>query len=132
MSSSPLVNLAILCSMDNRTGIELANHLKKTLRLSNEEASTIRFLHDLQISDLSLEISSLRRFNAACSDSMRKEVKQYFGELGFEFIEASSNIEPLKAGNKPLIDGGEIDGCNRPGSWCQTRAFEGMASQETD
>ena len=97
--------MAILCSKDNRTGIELANHLKKTLRLSNEEASTIRFLHDLQISDLSLEISSLRRFNAACSDSMREEVKQYFGELGFEFIEASSNIEPQKAGNKPLIDG---------------------------
>jgi tRNA nucleotidyltransferase/poly(A) polymerase len=105
LSSSPLVNLAILCSKDNRTGIELANHLKKTLRLSNEEASTIRFLHDLQISDLSLEISSLRRFNAACSDSMREEVKQYFGELGSEFIEASSNIEPQKAGNKPLIDG---------------------------
>ena len=105
LSSSPLVNLAILCSKDNRTGIELENHLKKTLRLSNEEASTIRFLHDLQISDLSLEIGSLRRFNAACSDSMREEVKQYFGELGFDFIEASSNIEPQKAGNKPLIDG---------------------------
>ena len=34
LSSSPLVNLAILCSKNNRTGIELANHLKKTLRLS--------------------------------------------------------------------------------------------------
>ena len=107
-SGSPLVNLAILCSKDNRSGIDLANHLKQTLRLSNEEASTIRFLHDLQISDLSHEISSLRRFNAALSDSMKKEVMEYFGDIGAEFIEASSNVQPNSAGNKPLIDGEKL------------------------
>ena len=107
-SGSPLVNLAILCSKDNRSGIDLANHLKQTLRLSNEEASTIRFLHDLQISDLSHEISSLRRFNAALSDSMKKEVMEYFGDIGAEFIEASSNVQPNSVGNKPLIDGEKL------------------------
>ena len=107
-SSSPLVNLAILCSKDNRSGIDLANHLKQTLRLSNEEASTIRFLHDLQISDLSHEISSLRRFNAALSDSMKKEVMEYFGDIGAEFIEASSDVQPNSVGNKPLIDGEKL------------------------
>ena len=107
-SGSPLVNLAILCSKDKRSGIELANHLKRNLRLSNEEASTIRFLHDLQISDLSHEISSLRRFNAALSDSMKKEVMEYFGDIGAEFIEASSNVQPNSVGNKPLIDGEKL------------------------
>ena len=107
-SGSSLVNLAILCSKDNRSGIDLANHLKQTLRLSNEEASTIRFLHDLQISDLSHEISSLRRFNAALSDSMKKEVMEYFGDIGAEFIEASSNVQPNSVGNKPLIDGEKL------------------------
>ena len=107
-SGSPLVNLAILCSKDNRSGIDLANHLKQTLRLSNEEASTIRFLHDLQISDLSHEISSLRRFNAALSDSMKKEVMEYFGDIGAEFIEASSDVQPNSVGNKPLIDGEKL------------------------
>ena len=107
-SGSPLVNLAILCSKDNRSGIELSNHLKQTLRLSNEEASTIRFLHDLEISDLSYDISSLRRFNAALSDSMKKEVMEYFGDMGAEFIKASSNVQPHSAGNKPLIDGEKL------------------------
>jgi len=107
-SGSALVNLAILSSKDNRSGIDLANHLKQTLRLSNEEASTIRFLHDLQISDLSHEISSLRRFNAALSDSMKKEVMEYFGDIGAEFIEASSNLQPNSVGNKPLIDGEKL------------------------
>lgn len=107
-SNSSLVNLAILCSKDNRSGIDLANHLKQTLRLSNEEASTIRFLHDLQISDLSNEISSLRRFNAALSDSMKKEVMEYFGDIGAEFIEASSDVQPNSVGNKPLIDGEKL------------------------
>ena len=107
-SGSPLVNLAILCSKDNRSGIDLSNHLKQTLRLSNEEASTIRFLHDLKISDLSYDISSLRRFNAALSDSMKKEVMEYFGDMGAEFIKASSNVQPHSAGNKPLIDGEKL------------------------
>jgi len=107
-SGSPLVNLAILCSKDNRSGIDLSNHLKQTLRLSNEEASTIRFLHDLEISDLSYDISSLRRFNAALSDSMKKEVMEYFGDMGAEFIKASSNVQPHSAGNKPLIDGEKL------------------------
>ena len=107
-SGSPLVNLAILCSKDNRSGIDLSNHLKQTLRLSNEEASTIRFLHDLEISDLSYDISSLRRFNAALSDSMKKEVMEYFGDMGAEFIKASSNDQPHSAGNKPLIDGEKL------------------------
>ena len=107
-SESPVVNLAILCSMDSRSGTSLAEHLQQTLRLSNEEFSTIRFLHDLQIEDLSHEINSFRRFNAALSDSMKKDVMAYFGQKGEEFLEASSKLEPLNAGNKPLINGEKL------------------------
>ena len=107
-SESPVVNLAILCSMDSRSGTSLADHLQQALRLSNEESSTIRFLHDLQIEDLSHEMNSFRRFNAALSDSMKKDVIAYFGQKGEEFLEASSKLEPLNAGNKPLIDGEKL------------------------
>lgn len=107
-SESPVVNLAILCSMDSRSGASLAEHLQLALRLSNEEFSTIRFLHDLQIEDLSHEINSFRRFNAALSDSMKKDVMAYFGQKGEEFLEASSKLEPLNAGNKPLINGEKL------------------------
>jgi len=107
-SESPVVNLAILCSMDSRSGTSLAEHLQQVLRLSNEEFSTIRFLHDLQIEDLSHEINSFRRFNAALSDSMKKDVMAYFGQKGEEFLEASSKLEPLNAGNKPLINGEKL------------------------
>ena len=107
-SESPIVNLAILCSRDSRSGTLLADHLQQVLRLSNEEYSTIRFLHDLQSEDLSHEINSFRRFNAALSDSMKKDVMAYFGQKGEEFLEASSKVEPLNAGNKPLIDGEKL------------------------
>ena len=107
-SDSPVVNLAILCSMDSRSGASLADHLQQVLRLSNEESSTIRFLHDLQIEDLSHEINSFRRFNAALSDSMKNDVMAYFGQKGKEFLEASSRVDPLNVGNKPLIDGEKL------------------------
>ena len=32
----------------------------------------------------------------------------YFGQKGEEFLEASSKLEPLNAGNKPLINGEEL------------------------
>ena len=104
-SGIPSVDLAILCSEDERTGIELGNHLKKQLKLSNLEASTIQFLHDLKLTDLRLEITSLRRFNSALSSSMKDEVMQYFGEQAIEFINAASQIEPVSRGNKPMVDG---------------------------
>ena len=107
-SDSPVVNLAILCSMDSRSGASLADHLQQVLRLSNEESSTIRFLHDLQIEDLSHEINSFRRFNVALSDSMKNDVMAYFGQKGKEFLEASSRVDPLNVGNKPLIDGEKL------------------------
>ena len=104
-SGIPSVDIAILCSEDERTGIELGNHLKEQLKLSNLEASTIQFLHDLKLTDLRLEITSLRRFNSALSNSMKDEVMQYFGEQAIEFIDAASQIEPLSMGNKPMVDG---------------------------
>ena len=107
-SDSSVVNLAILCSRDSRSGTSLADHLQQTFRLSNEESSRIRFLHGLQIEDLSHDINSLRRFNAALSDYMKKDVVTYFGQKGIEFLKASSKVEPLNAGNKPLIDGEEL------------------------
>tara|TARA_B100000401_G_scaffold213829_1_gene144319 strand:- start:366 stop:656 length:291 start_codon:yes stop_codon:yes gene_type:complete len=39
---------------------------------------------------------------------MKKEVMEYFGDIGAEFIEASSDVQPNSVGNKPLIDGEKL------------------------
>ena len=107
-SGIPAVDLAILCRNDNRSGTKLAGHLKNILRLSNDETSTISFLHELQIADLNHEVESFRRFNSALSDSMKQEVVAYFGKLGEDFAQAASEVEPLIAGNKPLVGGEDL------------------------
>ncbi|MEE3304001.1 MAG: CCA tRNA nucleotidyltransferase [Candidatus Thermoplasmatota archaeon] len=107
-SGIPAVDLAILCRKDDRSGTKLADHLKNILRLSNDEASTISFLHELKNADLNHEVESFRRFNSALSDSMKEEFVAYFGKLGEEFAQAASEIEPLIAGNKPLVGGEDL------------------------
>ena len=65
-------------------------------------------MHELQIADLNHEVESFRRFNSALSDSMKQEVVAYFGKLGEDFAQAASEVEPLIAGNKPLVGGEDL------------------------
>ena len=104
-SGVPAVDLAILCGEDTRSGADLAAHLKSLLRLSNDEARTIAFLHDLQNDDLVAENTVLRRYNAALSDQMKAEAAAYFGPAGEVYAEAAASIPPPRAGNRPLVGG---------------------------
>jgi len=105
-SHQPAIDLAILCSSDQRSGVELAAFLKESLRLSNDETHKIEFLHNLKIEDLEDdEISTLRRFNTALSESMQKNVVAYFGDTGRKYISKAGAISIPSAGTEPLIDG---------------------------
>ena len=104
-SGVPAVDLAILCREDTRSGTDLAAHLKSLLRLSNDEARTIAFLHGLQNDELVTENTVLRRYNAALSDQMKAEAAAYFGPAGEAYSEAAASIPPPRAGNRPIVDG---------------------------
>ena len=104
-SGVPAVDLAILCREDTRSGTDLAAHLKSLLRLSNDEARTIAFLHGLQNDELVAENTVLRRYNAALSDQMKDEAAAYFGPAGEAYSEAAASIPPPRAGNRPIVDG---------------------------
>ena len=99
------VDLAILCCEDTRSGADLAVHLKATLKLSNDEASSVAFLHDLHRDDLVQETATLRRFNAALSAQMKADVVAYFGSSGEAYAAAATAVAPPRAGNKPLVGG---------------------------
>lgn len=104
-SGLPAVDLAILCCDDTRSGADLAAHLKATLKLSNDEAASVAFLHGLHCDDLVQDNATLRRFNAALSAQMKAEVMAYFGGSGEAYAAAAAAVPPPRAGNKPLVGG---------------------------
>ncbi|DAC34534.1 MAG: CCA tRNA nucleotidyltransferase [Candidatus Thalassarchaeaceae archaeon] len=105
-SNQPSIDLAIICSSDKRSGVELSSFLKESLRLSNDEAHTIEFLHNLKIEDLEDDsYSTLRRFNTALSESMQKDVASYFGDAGEKYVSKAGAVSTPSAGTEPLIDG---------------------------
>ncbi len=104
-SGQPAIDLALLCCDDSRSGAKLAAQLKSTLKLSNVEAASVAFLHDLQCEDLVQEIAILRRFNAALSAQMKSDFVAYFGGSGAEYATAAAAVAPPRAGNKPLVGG---------------------------
>ena len=104
-SGIPAVDLAIICCKDSRSGDELAAHLKATLKLSNNEAHSVAFLHGLHRDDLVQETETLRRFNAALSAQMKAEVSAFFGGSGEAYAAAAAALSPPRAGIKPLVGG---------------------------
>ena len=104
-SGAAPVDLAILCSNDLRSGADLASHLKGLLRLSNDEAATIAFVHELHCDSLQTDQATLRRYNAALSESMKAEVVAYFGAAGEAYATAAAAVAPPRVGNNPLVNG---------------------------
>mgnify|MGYP001188565483 FL=1 len=105
------VNLAILCSLDNRNGEELSNLLSENLRLSRAESDTVSFLHGLRIHDLDPSMPSVRRFRAALPRYRHSQVFGYLRGIGketSEFEESLAEVSSLKAGTAPLVDGNTL------------------------
>ena len=102
------VNLALICSIDKSDGGELSDLLKERLRLSREEADSVKFLHDRKGVELDISNGSARRFRVALPKNMQEEILDYLACLGEDvsrFKLALRDIGDLGAGNSPLVDG---------------------------
>jgi|TARA_B100000959_G_scaffold286304_1_gene364341 tRNA nucleotidyltransferase/poly(A) polymerase len=105
------VNLSLLCSSVESSGSELADSLKEFLRISNDDAGSISFLHDSRNADLDHSPSSIRRFRAYLPVYLQSEVLDYMAGLGNDtskMMTALESVPPNKAGNAPLVNGNMI------------------------
>ena len=103
-----LVNLALICSKEEVGGSELVEKLDVLLRLSNDEASSIKFLHGCRGIELDHSDGSIRRFRAALPIFRQREVIDYCIGMGIEHKQFKRSLEiteDLKKGNSPMIDG---------------------------
>lgn len=107
-SNDHLVNLALIYSSENFSGVELSEKLGGNLRLSNFEKGEISFLHGLKGLQLNHSSGSIRRFKATIEESRKKRVFQYLSGRGIgteKFQEVCRNLGEEKTGRLPLIDG---------------------------
>ncbi len=108
MTNNRRVNLALICSADEREGDELGEVLSRLLRISKDDSRAVAFLHDCRNVTLDVHPSSIRRFRVALPKVRQEELVSYSGGMNrdtSEFLGALSSIEPLRAGNAPLVDG---------------------------
>ena len=102
------MNLALLCSADDRGGKELAEELRSLLRISNDEAAAVGFLHNCRGVELANDPGSVRRFRAALPGERQIDLLAYITGLGrdvSDFVETLNSTGALIAGNAPLVDG---------------------------
>ena len=106
-TNSKVVNLALLCSASNMSGMEISNYLMDRLRISKEDSRTISILHNCRNIELDSSIKSVRRFLAFHEDEMRMMIIEYLKSLDTDLDEFISNLKSVKfrENNKPLIDG---------------------------
>ena len=106
-TNSKVVNLALLCSASNMSGMEISNYLMDRLRISKEDSRTISILHNCREIELDSSIKSVRRFLAFHEDEMRMMIIEYLKSLDTDLDEFISNLNSVKfrENNKPLIDG---------------------------
>jgi tRNA nucleotidyltransferase (CCA-adding enzyme) len=105
------VNLSLLCSSVESSGSELADSLKEFLRISNDDAGSISFLHDSRNVELDHSPSSIRRFRAYLPVYLQNEVLDYMSGLGRDTSKMASALESVPsnmAGNAPLVNGNMI------------------------
>ena len=108
MTSNPRVNLALICSADERDGGELGEVLSRLLRISKDDSRAVAFLHDCRTVTLDAHPSSIRKFRVALPKVRQEELVSYSDGMHrdtSEFLGALSSTEPLRAGNAPLVDG---------------------------
>ena len=103
-----LVNLALMCSGDERSGAELSALLRDSLKMSTDDLREITFLHNARDAPIPSEISEMRVFRAALPNLRQTRFIRYCEGLGRDiggFDSSLSELAPLRAGNSPIIDG---------------------------
>ncbi len=108
MCEDYIVNLALICSNDERSGQEIGALIKHNLRTSNDEAGLVSFLHELMHANLDSSDSSIRRFRSFIPESRQVKLLEYrrgIGEDVSEFSIALETVPDLKSGNAPLVNG---------------------------
>ena len=103
-----LVNLALVCSGDERSGAELIALLRDSLKMSTDDLREIAFLHNARDAPIPSEISEMRVFRAALPVLRQTRFIRYCEGLGRDiggFDSSLSELAPLRAGNSPIVDG---------------------------
>ncbi len=103
-----LVNLALVCSGDERSGAELSALLRDSLKMSTDDLREIAFLHNARNAPIPSEISEMRVFRAALPVLRQTRFIRYCEGLGRDiggFDSSLSELAPLRAGNSPIVDG---------------------------
>ena len=103
-----LVNLALMCSGDERSGAELIALLRDSLKMSTDDLREIAFLHNARNAPIPSEISEMRVFRAALPVLRQTRFIRYCEGLGRDiggFDSSLSELAPLRAGNSPIVDG---------------------------
>ena len=106
-----VVNLALICSSDERRGEELTVLLRDSLKMSTDDLREISFLHDSRGVPIPTEISEMRVFRAALPKIRQTRFIRYCEGLGRDiggFESSLSELAPLRAGNSPIVDGNAL------------------------
>ncbi len=106
-----VVNLALVCSGDARSGAELSALLRDSMKMSNDELREIAFLHDARDVPLPSDAPSMRVFRASLPDLRQSRFVDYSAGIGrdvSQFELSISELLPLRAGNAPLVDGNTL------------------------
>ena len=106
-----MVNLALVCSGDARSGAELSALLRDSMKMSNDELREIAFLHDARDVPLPSDAPSMRVFRASLPELRQSRFVDYSAGIGrdvSQFELSISELLPLRAGNAPLVDGNTL------------------------
>jgi tRNA nucleotidyltransferase (CCA-adding enzyme) len=109
LSDDYIVNVALICKKYKSDGVALSKYIQNKLKISNREKEMIRFLHDngIKIPDIT-DIYEIRRFRASLSEEQKDSLFRYLQGLKINTYEVErliDNLEPLKVGNNPLVNG---------------------------
>ena len=111
LCEDPVVNLALFCSVDERSSADLVALLRESLKMSTDELREIAFLHGARGVHLPSTIPEMRVFRAYLPELRQKRIINYYAGLGrdvSQFERSIAELSPLKAGNAPLVDGNTL------------------------
>ena len=111
LCEDPVVNLALFCSVDERSSADLVALLRESLKMSTDELREIAFLHGARGVHLPSTIPEMRVFRAYLPELRQTRIINYYAGLGrdvSQFERSIAELSPLKAGNAPLVDGNTL------------------------
>lgn len=144
LSDDYRVNLALISRNYVNEKIELSQILRGDLKISNKNMIMIQFLHNNGQRMPRIDKSELRRFRAYLSEDHISCLFKYLEGMGIDTSELMSSIEklePLKAGNKPLVNGnilvnntGLVPGfrLGKLKGWLHRKQIEGNIGEEEE